>query len=106
VRRLHIKKGDQVKVIAGKDAGRQGKVLKVFPETNRVIVEKVNFVHKHQKGKGQRKSGILEVEGAIHASNVMVMSPHDNYPTRVKTVELSDGRKVRACRRSGEVLDK
>lgn len=101
-----IKKGDLVEVIAGKNVGMRGKVLQVLPKKERVLVEKVNYVYKHEKARGNRRAGILEIEAPIHISNVMVVSPKDNKPTRVKKVELSDGNRARACARTGEVLEK
>ena len=106
--RLRLKKDDLVQVIAGRDSGKQGKVLKVFPDKNRVIVQGVGFVKKHTRPNPQRniKGGIAEREAPIHVSKVMIVSGEDDRRTRIGTKILPDGRKVRTSRRTGEVLDK
>jgi large subunit ribosomal protein L24 len=106
--RILLKKNDTVQVIAGKDAGKQGKVLKVIPEKNRVIVQGVGFIKRHTRPNPQRniKGGIAEREAPIHASNVMVVCGECGKRTRVGSKQLSDGRKVRVCRRCEGVLDK
>jgi large subunit ribosomal protein L24 len=103
----HVRKGDTVIVVAGKERGKKGKVLRVIPEKGRVVVERINMVKKHQKPTQKlRQGGIIEREGAIHLSNVMLVDPASNKPTRVGMKALSDGKKVRVARRSGEMLDK
>ncbi len=103
----HVRKGDTVIVVAGKERGKKGKVLRVIPEKGRVVVERINMVKKHQKPTQKiRQGGIIEREGAIHLSNVMLVDPGSNKPTRVGMKALSDGKKVRVARRSGEMLDK
>ena len=106
--RINLKKNDNVQVISGRDAGKQGKVLKVIPERNRVIVQGVGFVKRHTRPNPQRniKGGIAEREAPIHVSNVMAVSPEDDRRTRLGAKLLEDGRKVRIARRGGEVLDK
>ena len=106
--RINVKKNDTVEVMAGRDAGKQGKVLKVIPEKNRVIVQGVAFVKKHTRPNPQRniKGGIAEREAPIHVSNVMAVSSEDDRRTRLGAKLLEDGRKVRIARRGGEVLDK
>ena len=106
--RMRLKKDDTVQVIAGRDAGKQGKVLKVFPAKHRVIVQGVGFVKKHTKPNPQRniKGGIAEREAPIHASNVMVVCGECNRRTRIGAKVLSDGSRVRVCRRCSGVLDK
>jgi len=106
--RIRLKKNDTVQVIAGRDAGKQGKILKVIPEKNRVIVQGVAFVKKHTRPNPQRniKGGIAEREAAIHASNVMIVAGEDEKRSRIGFKALADGRKVRVSRRTGEVLDK
>jgi large subunit ribosomal protein L24 len=106
--RLRLRKNDLVEVIAGRDAGKQGKVLKVFPDKNRVIVQGVGFIKKHTRPNPQRniKGGIAEREAPIHASNVMVVCGECGKRTRIGAKRLSDGRKVRVCRRCDGVLDK
>ena len=103
----HVRKGDTVIVVAGKERGKKGKVLRVIPEKGRVVVERINMIKKHQKPTQKiRQGGIIEREGAIHLSNVMLVDPGSNKPTRVGMRALSDGKKVRVARRSGEMLDK
>src|SRR5271169_6582774 len=106
--RIRLRKGDLVEVIAGKDSGKRGKILKVVREKNRVIVQGVGFVKKHTRPNPQRniKGGIAEREAAIHVSNVMVVAAEDDRPTRVGSKVLPDGKKVRVSRRTDEVLDK
>jgi large subunit ribosomal protein L24 len=103
----HVRKGDTVMVVAGKERGKKGKVLRVIPEKGRVVVERLNLIKKHQKPTQKvRQGGIIEREGSIHLSNVMLIDPHNDRPTRVGMKALSDGKKVRVARRSGEMLDK
>ena len=103
---LRIKKSDQVIVIAGKDKGARGRVLKVLVERERVIVEGVNRVKRHQKpGQKNPQGGIIEKEAAIHLSNVMPLDTKADKPTRVKSGRAKDGRKVRVAVRSGTLLD-
>ena len=103
----HVRKGDTVVVVAGKERGKKGKVLRVIPEKGRVVVERINMIKKHQKPTQKvRQGGIIEREGAIHLSNVMLLDPNSDKPTRVGMRELADGKKVRVARRSGEMLDK
>lgn len=103
---MHIKKNDLVQVIAGKDKkeNKQGIVLKVLPKSNRVVVEGVNIVTKHQKSSGDNPGGIIEFEAPINASNVQLICPTTKKPTRIKygTVE---GRKVRVSVKSGKPID-
>jgi large subunit ribosomal protein L24 len=97
-----IKRGDTVDVIAGKDKGIRGEVLRVLPKDNRVVIERVNIVKKHQSpvqaGRGQVQPGIIEFEAPIHASNVMLVCPQCHEPTRVGFKKHEDGTKVRVCR--------
>ena len=103
----HVRKGDTVVVVAGKERGKRGKVLRVIPEKNRVVVERVNMIKKHQRPTQKlRQGGIIEREGAIHLSNVMLVDPGTDKPTRVGVRVLADGRKVRIAKRSGEMIDK
>jgi large subunit ribosomal protein L24 len=103
----HVRKGDTVIVVAGKERGKKGKVLRVIPEKGRVVVERINMIKKHQRPTQKlRQGGIIEREGAIHLSNVMLVDPGSDKPTRVGMKALSDGKKVRVARRSGEMLDK
>ncbi len=102
---MHVKKGDKVKVITGKDKGKTGIVLAVFPKKNRVIVEGVNIVKKHAKPSQENpQGGILDIEAPIHASNVMPLDPKTGEPTRVG-YKIENGKKVRYAKKSGAVLD-
>ena len=103
---MFVKKGDKVKIITGKDKGKEGVVLTAFPKNDRVIVEGVNLVKKHQKPSATvPQGGIVEQEASIHVSNVMVVDPSTNEPTRVG-YKVVDGKKVRVSKKTGEVLDK
>ena len=103
-----VRKNDNVVVITGKDRGKRGRVLKVVPSTNRLIVEGVNFVKRHTKPNPQRqiKGGVMEREAALHASNVQLVCPECGKPTRLGRKILGDGRKVRICRKCEGVVDK
>jgi large subunit ribosomal protein L24 len=102
-----IKKNDTVMVIAGKEHGKIGKVLRVIPEENRAVVERMNVVKRHAKPRGpQSPGGIIEKEAPIHLSNLMPMCERCNAPVRVGTRILQDGSKSRFCRRCNELLDK
>ena len=104
---MHVKSGDTVVIIAGKDKGKKGKVLRVLPKENRVIVEGLNMLTKHKKAQGPTSpGGIIKVEGTIDASNVMYYCEKDKAGVRVGYNILADGKKVRVCRKCGEVLDK
>jgi large subunit ribosomal protein L24 len=103
---LHVKKGDTVMIIAGKDKGKSGKILKVIPKKECVIVEKVNFIKRHQRPGGQsRQGGIIEREGPIHVSNIKIVCSKCNNVVRIKKLFLEDGKKVRVCSRCDEILD-
>jgi len=103
----HVRKGDTVVVVAGKERGKKGKVLRVIPEKGRVVVERLNLIKKHQRPTQKvRQGGIIEREGSIHLSNVMLVDPSSDKPTRVGMKALADGKKVRVARRSGEMLDR
>ena len=101
-----IKKGDTVVVLTGKDKGKSGEVLRLDPRENRVVVQGVNVVKRHQRPSMQSQGGIEEKEAPIHVSNVAVADPKDDKPTRVGFQTLNDGRKVRVARRSGETIDR
>ena len=103
----HVRRGDTVGVIAGRERGKRGKVLRVIPEKGRVLVEKVNMVKKHQRPTQKlRQGGIIEREGALALSNVLVVCPRCDKPSRLGVKILGDGRKVRTCRRCGESIDR
>jgi large subunit ribosomal protein L24 len=103
-----IRKNDTVVIRTGKDRGKRGRVLRVLPDANRVIVEGANIIKRHTRPNPQKniKGGIVEREGSIHASNVMLVDPETNEPTRIGYRILNDGRKVRVGRKSGAVVDK
>lgn len=103
---LHVKKGDRVVVIAGKDKGKRGEVILALPKENRVVVQGVNMVKRHQRPTQNSAGGIIEKEAAIHVSNVAHIDPKTDLPTRVGFKVLEDGSKVRIARRSGEVIDR
>ncbi len=105
--KLNIKREDKVVVISGKDKGKKGKVLLTEPSANRLIVEKVNVVKKHQKPRGQNKpGGIVNQEAPIDASNVMLVCAKCDKATRVAFKILKDGSKVRVCKKCGETFDR
>jgi large subunit ribosomal protein L24 len=105
--KTRIRKDDKVKVIAGKDKGKIGKVLRVNRKKNRVLVENVNMVKRHAKPSAQnRQGGIIEGESPIHWSNLMLMCGKCMAPTRIKMQRLDDGKKVRACSKCDEIIDK
>ena len=102
---MHVVKNDSVKILSGKYKNKIGKVLKVFPKNDRVIVEGVNIIKKHTKpSQKNQQGGIVEKEAPIHVSNVMVIDPKTNEPTRVGYKFLDDGSKVRVSKKSGEIL--
>ena len=102
---MHFKTGDKVVVISGKDKGKEGKIIKVLRNENRVVVEGVNIVKKHVKGNGQQAGSITEVEAAIHASNVMIIDPKTKKRTRIGHTVDKKGKKVRVAKKSNENLD-
>ena len=103
---MQIRKNDSVMVIGGKERGKTGKVLRVLPEKDALIIERVNMVKRHSKPRGaQQPGGIVEKEAAIHSSNIMIMCDKCNAPVRIGHKQLGDGKKVRMCRRCGETLD-
>lgn len=101
---LSIKKKDKVVVISGDEKGKQGEVVKVFPDKMRVIVSKVNLGKKHSRATQTDPGGIKEIELPIHISNVMLVCPKCSQPTKPKFDTLSDGKKVRICRKCGEMV--
>lgn len=100
-----IKKGDKVVVITGRDKGRSGEVVRVMPAENRALVRGVNVVKRHQKQTMNQEGGIISKEAPIHLSNLAIVDPKDNKPTRVGFKTLDDGRKVRFAKRSGDLID-
>jgi large subunit ribosomal protein L24 len=103
---VQIRKNDSVMVISGKERGKTGKVLRVNPKEDAVIIERINVVKRHTKPRGpQQAGGIIEKEASIPASNIMIMCDKCNAPVRIGQKVLADGNKVRVCRRCGEALD-
>lgn len=105
---LHIKKDDEVLILGGRDRGKTGKVLRLFPSKNRAVVENINMVKRHTRPNPQRniKGGIVERESPIHLSNLMVVCRECGKPTRVGYSSLLDGKKVRVCKKCGGTIDK
>jgi large subunit ribosomal protein L24 len=105
--RIRLRKGDTVKVIAGKDLGKTGKILRVLPDKGRLIVEGVNFVKKHsRRTREDRAGGIHEVETTIDVSNVMLVCPKCRQTTRIGVKVLADGTKARICRKCEEIVER
>ena len=103
---MQIRKNDSVIVIGGKERGKTGKVLRVVPEKDAVVIERLNMVKRHTKPRGpQQPGGIVEKEAAIHASNIMILCDKCNAPVRIGHKTLADGKKIRICRRCNEALD-
>lgn len=103
---MHVKKGDKVMVISGKDKGKTGVILAAFPKQERVLVEGVNIVKKHSKpSQVNPQGGIISQEAPVHVSNVMPIDPKSGNPTRIGFTTV-DGKKVRVAKKSGQVLDK
>lgn len=105
--KLHVKKGDTVIVISGKDKGKKGRVLQAYPKDGRVLIEGVNLIKKHTRpSQANPQGGIVTQEAPIHSSNVMLVDPKTGTPTRVGHKVLTNGKKVRIAKKSGEVIDK
>lgn len=102
---MKLKVGDKVVVISGADKGKEGKIIRTLKDENKVIVEGVHIVKKHQKPTGQASGGILEIEAPINASNVMIIDPKTKKGTRIAHATDKNGKKVRISTKSKEVLD-
>ena len=103
--KMHVKTGDTVIVIAGKEKGKKGKVIATYPKRDRVVVEGLNMVKRHTKpSQNNPQGGIITKEAAIHVSNVMLVDPESGKPTRVKMVQQADGTKVRPAVKSGKAI--
>ena len=103
---MKIRKDDNVLVIAGKDKGKKGKVRFAYPRKQQLLVEGVNFIKKHSRARGAvRQAGIIDLEAPIHISNVMIICPKCNEPTKVGFKILEDGRRTRQCKQCGEIFD-
>ncbi len=104
--KMRLKKGDRVKVISGRDKGKEGKILACFPKENKVLVEGVSVASRHSKPtQANPQGGIIKKETPIYASKVMLICPNTGKPTRIGHAFLEDGRKVRVAKVSGEVID-
>jgi large subunit ribosomal protein L24 len=107
MQQVHVRRGDTVAVIAGRERGKRGKVLRVLPVDGRVLVEKLNMMKKHQRPTQKlRQGGIIERESPLALSNVLVVCSRCDKPSRSGIKVLGDGRKVRVCKRCGESLDR
>lgn len=107
VAKVHVKKGDKVLILSGKDKNKTGKVLEVMPRAGKVIVEGVNVVKRHQRPtRDNPQGGIMEKEGPIYSAKVMLVCPRCNKPARIGHKFLADGEKVRYCKNCGEVNEK
>ena len=100
-----VRKGDRVVVTTGREKGKKGEVLKVFPTEGRVLISGVNMIKRHQKQTQTQQGGIVTKEAPVHVSNVAHLDPKSGEPTRVGFKTLNDGRKVRFAKKSGEVID-
>jgi large subunit ribosomal protein L24 len=101
----NIRKGDSVIVTTGRDKGKKGSVIKVFPEESRALVQGVNVVKRHQRQTQTQQAGIVSKEAPIHLSNIAHVDPKSGKATRIGSKTLNDGRKVRFAKKSGEVID-
>ena len=105
--RFHVRKDDMVQVIAGKEKGKTGKVLKVLPKKNRVVVEKVNFIKRHTRPSGKtRQGGILQKEAPMHISNLLLVCPKCNRGVRMGKKVLEGGKKALVCKKCGELIER
>lgn len=103
--KMKVKKGDRVIVLSGRDRGKRGEILRVIPKENRAVVQGVNMIKRHTRASASSQGGIMEQEAPIHVSNIALIDPKTDQPTRVGYRTLDDGRKVRVAKRSGEVID-
>jgi large subunit ribosomal protein L24 len=105
MQKIRLKKGDTVKVIAGREEGKTGKILKVIDGGGKVVIEKLNFIKKHQRPDARGKGGIVEKEAPLQISNVLFACNKCNAGVRIGYKLLEDGKKVRICKKCGETLD-
>ena len=103
--KFKVRKGDRVAILSGKDKGKTGEILKMIPDVRRAIVQGVNMVKRHTAPSQAGAGGVVEKEASIHVSNISLIDPKDDRPTRVGFKSLEDGRKVRYAKKSGEVID-
>lgn len=105
--KLHVKKGDTVKVLSGKDKGKEGTIIQASPKTGKVVIENINKVKRHTKpSQANPQGGIIVKEAPMSSSKVMLVCPACKKATRIKKTELASGKFVRACKKCGEVVDK
>lgn len=103
---LGIRKNDTVQVVAGDEKGKRGRVLFVYPQENRLLIESINMIKRHMKpSKRYQQGGIIEKEAPVKRANVMLLCPKCDKPTRISNVVLENGKKVRSCKKCGEVMD-
>jgi large subunit ribosomal protein L24 len=103
--KLKVKKGDTVLVISGKDKGKSGEIVTVYPKNNRVILRGINLAKRHTAQSQTSQGGIIDKELSIHVSNISHIDPKDNKATRIGYRFLDDGRKIRVAKRSGDLID-
>jgi large subunit ribosomal protein L24 len=107
VTKLHVRKGDKVRILSGKDKGKKGKILRTFPSEKKVLVEGINIIKKHARATQKvPQAGIREMEAPISSSKVMLICPSCQQPTRIFRRALADGKSVRGCKKCGEYIDK
>lgn len=105
--KVNFKKGDTVLVISGDDEGKNGKIIDIFPRKMQVIIEGVNFLKKHSKPTQKvPQGGVIKQEGSLHISNIRLICNKCNKPTTIKRQRIKEGKKVRVCRKCGEIIDK
>jgi large subunit ribosomal protein L24 len=105
--KMSVRKGDHVLVLAGKDKGKRGEITRVFPEKNRVVVNNVNMVKRHlRRQPGSLQAGIIDMPAALHRSNVMLVCPNCEEPTREARTVLPSGKYARVCKHCGEIVDR
>ncbi|OQY40091.1 50S ribosomal protein L24 [Candidatus Atribacteria bacterium 4572_76] len=105
--KLGFKKGDNVLVITGEDKGKKGKIVRIFPKKTEVIVEGVNFLKKHSKPTQKvPQGGIVKQEGTLHTSNIRLICNKCNKPTAIRREKIKEGKRVRVCKKCGEIIDK
>ncbi len=105
--KLHVKKGDTVVILSGKDKGKQGKIIEALPKKGKIVVEGVNKVKRHAKPTQKTpQGGIIVKEAALHSAKAMLVCPACDKPTRIKKTALASGKMARTCRKCGEIIDK
>ncbi len=106
-KKLHVKKGDKIVILSGKDKGKTGKIIQALPKKSKVVVEGLNTVKRHTKpSQNLPQGGILVKEAPLHSAKVMLVCPACDQPTRIKKTSLASGAMVRTCKKCGEIIDK